>query len=139
MAITRTETQVTFAAANSKSVAAGGDDLSDIVTLADNAIAAAITLKADNSGTPATGDWIDFFWCASAGDPDADADSADEYASAGEWLARVDTNHAKAVSGAFVETVMLPTAPTRGKLRALSNAASNAIVVSAQIESQLAA
>lgn len=136
MAITRAETQITWSAANSVSVSAAGSQTSDGVSLDATCVAASITCKADNAGTPASGDTVDFYWAASSGDPDGA--STEEYATGTgnmEWLCRIDTNS----TDPDVCTVSLPAVPYRGKLVAVSSAAANSITVSATIEEQRAA
>lgn len=77
MALTRVETQVTWSAANSVSVAANSSQTSDTITLDDTCIAARILMKADNSGTPNAADTIYFWALETMGDPDGAG--ADEY------------------------------------------------------------
>lgn len=133
MAISRSTQQVTWASANSVSVAIGGATNSDIVTLAAATFAAAVTLKADNAGAPASGDTVDFYILRSTGDPDADPDTADEYDSNDTlhpvFLKRLDTN----TTDPAVATIELPIAAQKVKIRAVNNAASS-VTVSAQIE-----
>ena len=92
MAITRAENQVTWSAANSVSVTANSSQTSDIVTIDATTIKARITLKADNSTTPATDDQIFCWVLESSGDPDGA--STDEYSTAdhGTFLASLDTS-----------------------------------------------
>lgn len=137
MAITRSETQVQWSAANSVSVTAAGSQISDAVSLDATCVAAAITLKADNAGTPADGDVISFYWAATTGDPDGA--STEEYPADTanmEYLGQLDTYND---TDADAMTVELPPVPYRGKLVAVSGAASNAITVSAAIEEMRAA
>lgn len=137
MAITRAETQITWSASSSVSVTAGSNQTSDAVTLDDTCVAAAITLKADNSTTPASDDIIYFWWLMSSGDPDG-AGTA-EYDTTGHalFLARIDTS----VEDPGIKTVPLPHVPTDGKLYAEGATAgtTNSITVSATIEEQRAA
>lgn len=131
MAITRSETQIEWATASSKSVAAAATETSDAFALDATCIDAAITLKADNSGTPASGDIIYFYLSATAGDPDGA--STVEYPTNTnnmQLLGAIDTNDTDADS----TTVYIPNNPYRGKIVAVSGASSNAIVVSATIE-----
>ncbi len=60
MAVANNEQQVTWSSSDSVSVSAGGTQTSDAVTFSTTAFAAMITFKADNSGTPAAGDTVDF-------------------------------------------------------------------------------
>lgn len=138
MAITRSETQVTWSAANSVDVTViGGNQTSDVVTLDDTCVGASITLKADNSTTPASDDIIYFWWLMSGGDPDGA--STDEYDTTGHalLLARLDTS----VEDPALLTVSLPHIPKKGKLYAdrVTAGTTNTITVSATIEEQRAA
>lgn len=138
MAITRAETQVTWpTAANSISVTSGSNQTSEGITLDDTCVGAAVTLKADNDGTPAAGDTIDFYILYSAGDPDGAA--ADEYDTPGaghpQFLAKLDTN----TEDPAITTVPISHVPKKAKIYASSNAATNSITVSATIEEQRAA
>jgi len=135
MAITRTETQVTWSAASSTSVSSGGTATSDEVNLDATCVAAQVHLKADNGGTPASGDTIDFYVLQTGGDPDGA--STDEFDTAGHavFLGSADTND----EDPAILTVPLPIPQKGGKIYASSNAASNSITVSATITEQRAA
>ena len=139
MAITRNQTSVSWpTSVYSKSVAAAGFQTSELVTLDATCVDAAITLKADNNSTPASGDTVDFYWAASTGDPDADADSTDEYPTDADNmlpLGTIDTND----TDADKLTVNLPPVPQNGYVYAKNNASSNGITVSAKIEELRAA
>lgn len=137
MAITRTETQITWSSSNSVSVTAGGTQTSDAVTLDDTCVSASVTLKADNSTTPASDDIINVWWLMSAGDPDGA--STVEYDTPGHalLLATLDTS----VEDPAIRTVALPHNPKRGLLyvEGATAGTTNAITVSATIEEQRAA
>lgn len=92
MAITVTETQVQWSAADSVSVASGGNETSDSVAPDPSCFQAKIELKADNDAAPASGDTVDFYILETLGDPDGSG--ANEYATAGhaQHLATLDTN-----------------------------------------------
>ena len=134
MAIANNEIQVQWSSANSVSVSAGGSQTSDAFSFSATAFDAMVTLKADNNGTPASEDSVDFYYLPTAGDPDGA--SADEYPADdtnGIPLARLDTY----AEDPCVVTVMIPVAKG-GKLYAKSNAASNSITVSACINEKTA-
>ena len=61
MAISKSNTQVTWSSANSKSVASSSNETSDAHTFSSNSVTAMITIKADHGGTPASGDTLIFF------------------------------------------------------------------------------
>ena len=129
MAIARSEIQVIWSTALFLSIAAAGNGTSDAITPSANGIAYQITLKADNGGTPASGDTVDFFLMRTSGDPDGTA--TDEYDTAGDALplGTLDTN---SVDPALM-TVDIPVAWKGAKLYAVNNSAANSIVVSAAI------
>jgi len=138
MAITRAETQVTWpTAANSKSVSAGGNETSEEINLDATCIAAQISLKADNSTTPAADDQIHFFIIQTSGDPDGTG--SDEFDTVGHAipLAVIDTND-EATAGI---TVPLPIPQKGFKIYAegVTAGTTNAITVSATITEQRAA
>lgn len=137
MAITRAETQVTWSAANSVSVTAGGNQASDEVNLDATCIAAQIALKADNSTTPASDDIIYFWLLQTSGDPDGAATDEFDTTSGALFLARLDTS----AQDPIIATVPLPL-PQKGlKLYAEGATAgsTNTITVSATITEQRAA
>ena len=134
MAVANNEQQVTWSSSDSVSVTAGATQTSDAVTFSATAFAAMITLKADNNGTPAGDDTVDFYALLSCGDPDGS--SSDEYPHDNSdciFLARLDTN----ADDPAVATVALPVAKAV-KVHARSDAASNAITVSACINEKTA-
>ena len=134
MAITKAENQVTWSAANSVSVTAGSNQTSDVVTLDVTCFNAAITLKADNSTTPAADDQIYVWLLQTSGDPDGTG--ADEYST---------VKHAKLLSildtyseDPAIETISIPTANKSFKIYAEGATAgtTNSITVSATITEQ---
>lgn len=134
MAVANNEQQVTWSSSNSVSVSADGSQTSDAVTLSTTTFAAMVTLKADNNGTPASGDTVDFYALLTCGDPDGAG--ADEYPnddSDGTFLARLDTN----ADDPAVATVSLPVAKAV-KLYAKNNSSGRAITVSACINEKTA-
>lgn len=137
MAITHTETQVQWSASNSVSVTAGSNQTSDEVNLDDTCIAAQITLKADNSTTPASDDQIYFWLLQTGGDPDGAG--ADEFDTVGhaKLLAVLDTND----EDPAVKTVGLPVPQKGFKIYAegVTAGTTNSITVSATITEQRAA
>ena len=130
MTVSKNSIQVEWAAADSKSVGAGGTETSDVATLSADAFQAGLQLKADHSSTPASGDTIDWYLLPTLGDPDADPDSVDEYDTIGHayFLAQLDTN----TEDPALISVEVPAWIKAFKLTADSNAAS-AITCSAQL------
>ena len=129
MARARSEVQVVWSIARFLSIAAAGNGTSDAITPSAAAVKMQITLKADNGGTPASGDTVDFYLMRTSGDPDGTA--TDEYDTAGHagFLAQLDTN----TEDPAIKTVDIPVAWKGAKLYAVNNAAANSIVVSAAI------
>lgn len=132
MAIAKTQTQVEWASADTKAVTTGSNATSDAVAIADNAIAGSLTIKADHSGSPASGDEILAYVLYTTGDPDVDPDSADEYDTPGHVLPIVlDTN----TEDPAIKTIPIDPAATGFKLRVENDGAST-ITVSAQYSQQ---
>ena len=136
MAITRTETQVTWSAGNSTAVGGGNVATSDAVSLDATCIAAAITAKADNSTTPAADDILYVWWRGTCGDPDGAG--AAEYDSAGHatLLLVLDTS----VEDPAIRTAALPSVPYRGEVYVdgATAGSTNSITFSCTIEEQRA-
>lgn len=129
MAVGTNEVQVQWSAANSLSISASSNATSDAAALSATAFARAVQLKADNSGTPASGDTVDFYLLGSLGDPDGA--STEEYETAGhaQHLCRLDTN----VEDPAGRIVQIPATLEDLKIRAVNNSAGRAIVVSATV------
>lgn len=133
MGLSTSQNQVTWSASNSQSVSAGGNATSDAETIDGAMTAGSVTIKADNGGTPADGDIIEVRILYTNGDPDAEADSADEYD---------DRDSVPPVLLDTYETdpaiVTLPLMQAKAyKIDVLSQAASNSITVSAQDSQQV--
>ena len=126
--------QVTWpTAANSKSVSAGGAETSEAWDYDAAGFQAAITIKASNDGSEATGDVIDVYAMRTTGDPDGA--STDEFPTPEtqhmEFLARLDTFDS--ATGDVVKTVDMPQPYHKGKLRAINLSGGRAITISAEI------
>lgn len=137
MAITRTETQITWSASNSVSVTAGSSQTSDEFNLDATCTNAQIHLKADNSTTPAADDQIYFWLLQTGGDPDGTG--ADEFDTTGHalLLGIVDTN----VEDPALKTTPLVIPQKGAKLYAegITAGTTNSITVSGTITEQRAA
>jgi hypothetical protein len=131
MAVSKASTQVTWSSSNSTSVSSGSTATSDAMSISSDSFDAMITFKADNGGTPASGDTIDFYILYSTGDPDGA--STDEYDAAdtlhGTFLCQLDTN----TTDPAQRTVQIPVAAKGFKIFASSNASSNSITVSSEL------
>lgn len=132
MAITRTETQITWdTGSNSKSVSASSNGTSDAMSVDASCIAAQLHLYADNAGTPAAGDTVDFYLVQTGGDPiGTGSDVYDStHASHAVPLGRIDTN---AGDPAQI-TVPLPLPQKAFKVYAVNNDAGSAATVGGTI------
>jgi len=138
MAITRTETQVTWpTAADYKDVTTGGNETSEEINLDATCISARISLKADNQSTPASDDIIYVWLLETSGDPDGA--STDEFDTIGHatLLAILNTDTEDPAG----ETVQFPVPQKGAKLYAegVTAGTTNTIRVSATITEQRAA
>ena len=129
MAISKSNTQVTWSSATSKAVGSSSNETSDAHTFSSNSVTAMITVKADLSGTPASGDTVDFFLLYTTGDPDAA--SSDEYDSVGHGMhiASLDTN----ADDPAIKTVEIPVSAKGFKVYAKNNDPNATITVSAEV------
>lgn len=129
MALSRGELQVLWSTAATLSVTNGTTSTSDAMTLTTAGFNGHLQLQANNDGTPASGDTIDFFIAYTVGDPGGSG--ADVFDS---------TLHAKYLGTAntFAEdpaifSVPLPVAAKAFKILAKNNATANEITVSAAV------
>lgn len=87
--------------ADTKSVTSGGTATSDAVTVPSTAVAGRVICKADNAGTPASGDVAKWFQLT-RDDPDNDTTDEDTGSAHGQYLGVLDTNaNDPAVGGAW--------------------------------------
>lgn len=128
MAITHNEVKITWdTGSNTDTIATATATSSDDFSFNTAAVAAGITLKADNQGTPASGDTVDFYLLYSAGDPDAAA-SADEFASTNHpvWIGQIDTNDG--INPAVLSVGNIDVTFKKMRLYTVNNGASTVIV-----------
>ncbi len=133
MALANNEIQIQWSGADSVSVSAGGNQTSDAFLFSQAALDAMITLKADNAGTPAGGDTVEFYLLATCGDPDGSA--SDEFPlnhNDGILLAVLDTY----ANDPAVRTVACPVAKS-GKLFAKNASSGRVITVSACVNEKV--
>lgn len=142
MAITHNAVDVTWpTAANSISVSSGSAQNSEEFNINDTCVAAQVQLKADNGGTPADGDIVFFYLLQTLGDPDGAEPGTDEFDTNNHalFLAQLDTWTSGNGDDPAITTVPLPI-PNKGcQIRAVNNATSNSITVSATVLEQRAA
>lgn len=86
-----TQTQILWSSASSKSLNSTSRFDSDPVTVAAGEIVHKLQIRADNSGTPASGDTVDVYIVLTTGD--ILGDSGDDYGTAEHavWVAKLDT------------------------------------------------
>ena len=131
MALTVNEQQVQWSSSNSVSIASSSNDTSDAVTFTSGTVfQAKIQLKADNDGTPSSGDTVDFYLLESHGDPDGSGTDEYDTAEQGTHLARLDTNE----DDPSITTVWIPGPFYKAKIYAVNNSSGRAITVSAIIQ-----
>ena len=129
MAISKSNTQVTWSSATSKSVSSSGNETSDAHTFDSTSVSAMISMKADNGGTPSSGDTVDFYILYTTGDPDGAG--ADEYDTVGHGMhvGVLNTNSEDPVR----KTVEIPVSAKGFKVYAVNNSSGRAITASAEI------
>jgi len=133
MALANNEIQIQWSSANNASVSAGGNQTSDAFSFSQTAIDAMITLKADNAGTPAGGDMVEFYLLATCGDPDgAGSDEFPPNNNDGILLAALDTY----ANNPSIRTVACPIAKG-GKLFAKNCSSGRAVTVSACVNEKI--
>jgi len=132
MAITVNEVQVLWSTADYLSIAAAGNGTSDAFVINQTCFQATIECKADNDGTPAAGDTVDFYLLATLGDPDGAGDAEYGTTVQGRHLATLNTN----TTDPAICTVQILMPLVGGKIYAVNNSAARAITVSAIVLEQ---
>ena len=135
MAITVTEVQGTWGPSGSlsaESIASGSQATGEIMTIDQTCFQAQVMLKADNDGTPASGDTTDFYLLQSLGDPDGAG--AAEYGTTTQdlHLGTLDTNSGDPT----ILTVSIPMPLVTAKVHVVNNSSGRAITVSATVLEQ---
>lgn len=132
MAISKSQTQVEWSSSASSTITSGNNDTSDVVAISDDAVHGSVQIKADNQGTPTSGDEVEIRILYTLGDPDADPDSADEYDTVEHALPiLLDTNS----EDPAIKTVAIDVAAKSFKVYA-DNQAASSVIVSAQYSEQ---
>lgn len=134
MALAKAQSQITWSTSDTVSVGSSSSDTSDEQSISDDAVAGELTVKADNAGTPASGDVLDVKILYNNGDPDADPDSADEFdTSANARVVRkLDTNSEDPV----IVSIPIRISAKSFKVFVENQASSNSITASAQYNEQ---
>lgn len=141
MAITKFESDITFASASSITVNSNTQADSDAFTPDATCVALGIIVDANNAGTPASGDWVDLYWKCSLGNVDGSAGDDWETDEHAMYLGRLNTfgsdTPGEDPARKFFE---LPVAIKSGKLSYKCNqAATRNIVLRARVLEQRAA
>jgi hypothetical protein len=131
MSISQSELQILWPTASyTGSITTASNLTSEVFTPSSTAFGLWITVKADNTGTPAAGDTVEFYLVATAGDPDGTG--AAEYATSGhgQWLKTLDTN----TDDPAVATFYIPAGFKSGKLYVTNSGASTVTVSAVALE-----
>ena len=141
MAITRTQTQVTWSAASTLSVTSATEVVSDVITLDDTCVALSIQLSADNAGTPASGDTA--VWRIQWSNGDVLANTGDDYDTTehAQFVAQLDT-FATNTPGEDPARITVTVTPVSKKFKlacTCANAATRNVTIAARIDEQRAA
>lgn len=141
MAITRTQTQVTWSSASTKSVTSATEVVSDAITLDDSCVLLSIQLSADNAGTPASGDTA--VWRIQWSNGDVLADTGDDYDTSehAQYLATLDT-YGTNTPGEDPARRTVEITPVAKKFKlavTCANAATRNVTVAARIDEQRSA
>jgi hypothetical protein len=130
MALTRVETQILFATASSITVSSNAAAFSDALVFDATTVMVGVVVSCDNAGTPASGDWVDFWWASSTGDVLGDSNNDYETAEHAMPLGRVDTVAANTPGEDPARKYFeLPAGATAGKLVYQCNQAATRNVV----------
>jgi hypothetical protein len=137
MGLARAEQQITWSAANTKTLSASTRADSDAMAIDSTCVAISVSVRCDNQGTPASGDVLNVYVKWSNGDLDAgggaDDFDSDEYAM---FLMQLDT-YATNTPGEDPCTRTLPIDPKMGKAFKLSvdspNAATRNMLLAARM------
>lgn len=136
MAQTRVQTQVTWSAANTKSVTSATEVVSDVMTIDATCTALSLQLHADNAGTPASGDTA--VWRIQWSTGDVVNDSGDDYDTSehAQFIAVLDTYGTNTPGEDPARlTIDVPPKATKYKLAVTcANAATRNVTVSARMD-----
>ncbi len=123
--------------AATKSIAAGGNATSEIVVAVTDCVEIEVQCRADNDGTPASGDTVTFKALTTTGDVDANPDVTNDFATTDgvNALTLLDVSTA-AKDPAQSGLLSLAPGTIEFKIHALNNSAGRAITVSAQARQQ---
>lgn len=128
MAVSKSPTQITFSGANSILVSGDSQVTSDNMAFSSNSVAAQITLYADHSGTPVTGDTVDFYILYSTGDPDGSGTATYDTPGHGLHLTNLDLN----TDDPAQRTVEVSACAANFQIYIDNNAASNGITCASE-------
>lgn len=143
MAITTTQTQVTWSSASSVTVSSATESVSDVYTLDQTCVGASISLSADNAGTPVSGDTAIFRLQWTNGDILGDTGNDYDTSKHAQYLTTLDT-YATNTPGEDPARRTLPISIPQGAIGfkvavTCANAATRNIVIRARVGEQRAA
>lgn len=140
MAITRNQSQVTWSSASTLSVTSATEVVSDVITLDATCVSLAITVSADNAGTPASGDTA--VWRIQWSTGDVLANTGDDYDTSehAQYLTTLDTYSTNTPGeDPARRTIIVDVVAQKFKLAVTcANAATRNVTVAARIEEQRA-
>ncbi len=134
MASSRQETAITWSSAAYIDISSGSNATSDATSFNVEDWDAALTVHADNQGTPASGDTVDVYVKWSTGNVDGSAGDDYDTAKGTQWIARLNT-YATDADGEDPQqkTVTIPSAAKAFKVYAKNNSGGRTIRVRAEL------
>lgn len=134
MASSRTETAITWSSAAYSDVTSGSNATSDATAFNVEDWDAALTVYADNQGTPASGDTVDVYVLWTTGNVDGSAGDDYDTAKGAQWVMRLNTYSTDADGeDPQQKTVTIPTAAKAFKVYAKNNSGGRTIRVRAEV------
>lgn len=134
MASSKVETAITWSSAAYTDITSGSNATSDAVSFNVEDWDGAITVHADNQGTPASGDTVDVYILWSTGNVDGSAGDDYDTAKGAQWIARLNT-YATDSDGEDPQqkTVTIPTPQKAFKLYGKNNSGGRTIRLRAEL------
>ncbi len=134
MAITKNESQILWAAATSKSVAAAATDTSDAITFDSTDVYGALQISVDNAGTPVSGDLLEVYAAYSCGDILGDTGDDFDTVEHATFIGVLDTYVANTPGeDPARKTLYINTAAKAVKIIVANKSATNAMTVRARL------
>lgn len=134
MASTKAETAITWSSAAYTDITSGSNATSDATSFNVEDWDAAVTVHADNQGTPASGDTVDVEILWTTGSVDGSAGDDYDTAKGGQWIMRLNTYSTDSDGeDPQQKTVTIPTAAKGFKIYAKNNSGGRTIRVRAEL------